>query len=455
MQAAQQENIQDHLRFIAERLETGTFLRLRRMINTLHPAEIAHMLEALAPEDRIVIWRLTGPELRGEILVELSDEVRNTLIDVTDTKTLIEAVAQLETDDLADLVQKLPEFVTNQILLALDNQNRRRLESVLSFPKDSAGGLMNLDVVTVRPDVSILVVLRYLRSRGSMPELTDSLFIVDRTDHYLGTLPITVLLTSDEQQPVDELMVQDLQPIPADLPANEVAMLFEQKNLVSAPVIDGNGRLIGRITVDDVMDVIREEAEHSLMGHAGLAEDTDIFAPVFISARRRSVWLGINLVTAFIASAVIGMFEATIQQVVALAILMPIVASMGGIAGSQTLTLVIRGLALKHIGDTNARQLLFKELGVGAVNGLLWAIVVALAAGIWFDSILLGLVIGVALVVNLVCAALAGALIPILMLRFKIDPALAGSVVLTTITDVIGFIAFLGLATLFVQHLSQ
>ena len=455
MPTTHQENTQDHLRFIADRLETGTFLRLRGMINTLHPAEIAHMLEALPPNDRIVVWRVVAPELRGEILVELSDEVRNTLIDVTDTETLIEAVAKLETDDLADLVQNLPEFVTVQILKALDNQNRRRLEAVLSYPENSAGGLMNLDVVTVRPDVSVMVVLRYLRSRGQMPDLTDSLFIVDRTDHYLGALPLTVLLTSDEQQIVDELMQQDLQPIAANTSASEVAILFEQKNLVSAPVIDDNERLIGRITVDDVMDVIRDEAEHSLMGHAGLAEDTDIFAPVLNSAKRRSVWLGINLITAFIASAVIGLFEATLQHVVALAILMPIVASMGGIAGSQTLTLVIRGLALRHIGEANAIQVLMKELGVGAVNGIVWAVVVALIAGTWFDNLLLGLVIGVALVVNLICAAFAGAIIPLLMLRFNIDPALAGGVVLTTITDVIGFIAFLGLSSLFIQQLSH
>lgn len=455
MSSPHQEKTQDHLRFIADRLETGTFLHLRGMINTLHPAEIAHMLEALPPDDRIVVWRLVAPQLRGETLVELSDEVRNTLIDVTDTKTLINAVAKLETDDLADLVQNLPEVLTRQILLALDNQNRRRLEAVLSYPEDSAGGLMNLDVVTVRPDVSVMVVLRHLRSRGHMPDLTDSLFIVDRRDRYLGALPLTVLLTSDEQQTVDALMLQDLQAISAKTPAGEIAMLFEQKNLVSAPVVDDNGRLIGRITVDDVMDVIREEAEHSLMGHAGLAEDTDMFAPVLISAKRRTVWLGINLVTACVASAVIGLFAATIQQVVALAVLMPIVASMGGIAGSQTLTLVIRGLALRHIGETNAMQVLVKELGVGIVNGVLWAFVVAMIASYWFSDYMLGLVIAVALVINLICAALAGAVIPLLMQRFKIDPALAGGVVLTTITDVIGFMVFLGLATLFIERLSH
>ncbi len=455
MSSPHQEKTQDHLRFIADRLETGTFLHLRGMINTLHPAEIAHMLEALPPDDRIVVWRLVAPQLRGETLVELSDEVRTTLIDVTDTKTLINAVAKLETDDLADLVQTLPEVLTRQILLALDNQNRRRLEAVLSYPEDSAGGLMNLDVVTVRPDVSVMVVLRHLRSRGHMPDLTDSLFIVDRRDRYLGALPLTVLLTSDEQQTVDALMLQDLQAISAKTPAGEVAMLFEQKNLVSAPVVDDNGRLIGRITVDDVMDVIREEAEHSLMGHAGLAEDTDMFAPVLISAKRRTVWLGINLVTAFVASAVIGLFAATIQQVVALAVLMPIVASMGGIAGSQTLTLVIRGLALRHIGETNAMQVLVKELGVGIVNGVLWAFVVAIIASYWFSDYMLGLVIAVALLINLICAALAGAVIPLLMQRFKIDPALAGGVVLTTITDVIGFMVFLGLASLFIEQLSH
>ncbi|MEE9423551.1 MAG: magnesium transporter [Methylococcales bacterium] len=455
MSGPHQEKTQDHLRFIADRLETGTFLRLRGMINTLHPAEIAHMLEALPPDDRIAVWRLVAPKLRGEILVELSDEVRNTLIDVTDTKILIDAVAKLETDDLADLVQNLPEVVTRQILLALDNQNRRRLEAVLSYSEDSAGGLMNLDVVTIRPDLSVMVVLRHLRSRGKIPDLTDNLFIVDRRDRYLGALPLTVLLTSDEQQTIDGLLLQDLQAISATTPASEIALLFEQKNLVSAPVVDDNGRLIGRITVDDVMDVIREEAEHSLMGHAGLAEDTDIFAPVLISAKRRSVWLGINLVTACVASAVIGLFEATIQQVVALAVLMPIVASMGGIAGSQTLTLVIRGLALRHIGKTNAMQVLIKEFGVGIVNGVLWAFVVAMIASYWFNDYTLGMVIAVALVINLICAALAGAVIPLLMQRYKIDPALAGGVVLTTITDVIGFMVFLGLASLFIDQLSH
>jgi magnesium transporter len=285
--------------------------------------------------------------------------------------------------------------------------------------------------------------------------LTDNLFIVDRRDRYLGALPLTVLLTSDEQQTIDGLLLQDLQAISATTPASEVALLFEQKNLVSAPVVDNDGRLIGRITVDDVMDVIREEAEHSLMGHAGLAEDTDIFAPVLISAKRRSIWLGINLVTACVASAVIGLFEATIQQVVALAVLMPIVASMGGIAGSQTLTLVIRGLALRHIGETNAMQVLIKEFGVGIVNGVLWAFVVAIIASYWFNDRMLGMVIAVALLINLICAALAGAVIPLLMQRYKIDPALAGGVVLTTITDVIGFMVFLGLASLFIDQLSH
>jgi magnesium transporter len=303
----------------------------------------------------------------------------------------------------------------------------------------------------VRADVTLDVVLRYLRWRGSVPEQTDNLIVIDRNDKYVGILPLGQLLINDLNRTVADVMLRDVEGIPAAMPAAEVATLFEQRDFISAPVVDDNGTLLGRITIDDVVDVIRTEAEHSIMSMAGLDEDVDIFAPVFTSTRRRAVWLGINLVTAFLAAWVIGLFEGTLQQFVALAVLMPIVASMGGIAGSQTLTLIIRGLALGHVEQSNARLLLFKELAVSALNGLLWALVVASVAIVWFGSWSIGGIIGLAILINLLCGALAGVGLPLLLRRLGIDPALAGSVVLTTVTDVVGFFAFLGLATLWLM----
>lgn len=444
----EQSETQQHLSRISEALASGAAGRVRRLIHNLHPAEIAHLLESLPKGPRFILWELVDPEDRGEILLHVNDEVRSGLIEEMETGDLIAATEGLDTDDLADLLQDLPSTVIDEVLRSLDQQNRHRLEAVLSYPEDTAGGLMNVDTVTVRADVTLDVVLRYLRLRGSMPELTDSLFVVDREDRYLGLLPLTTLLTRDPDLTVAEVMERGVEGIPADTPADQVAKLFEDRDLVSAPVVDENGRLLGRITIDDVVDVIRDEAEHSLMSMAGLDEEDDIFAPVVPSATRRAVWLGINLVTAFLASWVIGLFEGTLQQVVALAVLMPIVASMGGIAGSQTLTIVIRGLALGQIGESNARWLMFKELAVGALNGILWALVVAAIATAWFQDMNIGLVIATALVLNLLAAALAGFSIPMILHRVGIDPALAGSVLLTTVTDVVGFMAFLGLGTL-------
>lgn len=438
-----------HLELIADRLESGASFAVRHLINALHPAEIAHLLESLQPNDRKIVWGLVENRIAGEVLVELNDEVRSGLIELTDAKDLISAAGTLESDDLVDLLRDLPSVLLHAVLESMSNQDRARLETVLSYADDTAGGLMSLDTLTVRPDVDIEVVLRYLRWHGEIPSLTDSLFVVDRNDYLLGVLPLTVLLTSKPDVTVAKVMDLNVQKIPADMPSAEVALLFEQRNLVSAPVINGTGKLLGRITIDDVVDVIRDEADHSLMSMAGLDEEQDMFAPVFLSARRRAVWLGINLFTAFLASWVIGMFEATLEKVVALAVLMPIVASMGGIAGSQTLTLVIRGLALKQLGHSNAHILLIKELAIGALNGLLWALVVAAIAGVWFQSTSLGILLGSAMMINLICAAGAGALIPLLMQRVGIDPALAGGVVLTTVTDVVGFMAFLGLASLY------
>jgi len=344
---------------------------------------------------------------------------------------------------------EMPQDVTEHILQSLDEQNRRSVEHVMSFPEDSAGGLMNIDTIQVRADITIDVVLRYLRLRGKLPETTDSLMVVDREGKYLGTLSLTKLLTSEAGLTVAEAMERNIEGITASTSAQEVAQLFERRDLITAPVVDENGLLLGRITIDDVVDVIREEADHSFMSMAGLNEEEDLFAPVIASSKRRTIWLGINLLTAILASMVIGLFDATIEKLVALAVLMPIVASMGGIAGNQTLALVIRGMALGQVSERNARRLLIKEASVGLLNGLIWSLLIGIVGMAWFSNVKLGLVIAAAMFLNLLIAALFGTLIPLALRRMGIDPALAGSVVLTTVTDVVGFMAFLGLATLF------
>ncbi|HUO82640.1 MAG TPA: magnesium transporter [Gammaproteobacteria bacterium] len=430
-------------------LESGTMRGIHRMINALHPAEIASLLESLPPARREVVWELVDPEDEGEVLVELNDEVRANLISGMDADELVAAMEGMELDDLADIMGDLPEAVNRQVLRSLEQQDRERLRAVLAYPEDTAGGLMNTDTVTVRPDVVLEVVLRYLRARGGLPERTDQLFVVDRNDEYLGSLAIGQLLTQDPQRTVAELMDTSIEAINANLPEAEVASIFEDRDLLSAAVVDDNGALLGRITIDDVVDVIRDQADHSMMRMAGLDEDEDMFAPVIKSARRRAVWLGVNLATAFLAAWVVGLFQATIEKVVVLAVLMPIVASMGGIAGSQTLTLVIRGMALGQVARSNAQWLIFKEIAVGLLNGLGWALVVALAVVLWFRTWEVGAIIAAALVINLLIAAIAGVGIPLVLKRLRIDPALAGTVILTTVTDVIGFMAFLGLGAFF------
>jgi magnesium transporter len=431
-------------------LEQGSMRQAARMLNALESAEIAQLLQSLPPGKRELVWNLVDAADDGEVLLYLNDDVREQLIGQMDEGELLAAVRTLDTDDLADLVRDLPVAITREVLRSLDQQRRRRLETALSYPDDSAGGLMNTDTVTVRPEVTLDVVMRYLRRlKEGLPDITDNLIVVNRQGRYLGVLYLTDLLTHDPEASVAEVMTLSVQPIPATWSAHEVATRFEQHDLVSAPVVDEDGRLLGRITVDDVMDVIREESEHQFLGQAGLSEGEDMFAPVLLSARRRALWLGINLLTAFLAAWVIGRFEATIQQVVALAVLMPVVASMGGIAGTQTLTLAIRGLAVGQLTDKNARWLLSKELAVAAINSVIWALVIALIAYLWFHDSAIALIIGVAITINLLAAALAGALLPLLLERVGIDPALAGGVILTTVTDVVGFLAFLGLATLF------
>jgi len=447
--AQQHENTHEHLRLLAESLDSGALSQVKQQINDLHSAEIASLLESLPQKNRLIVWKLIDPELTGDILVEVNDEVRSGLIEQTEDQDLITAAGSLETDDLADIFDDLPDVVLHQVVRSMSNQDRRRLQSVMAYDEDSAGGLMNPDMISIRPNVNLEVVLRYLRQRGELPGNTDKLFVVNKDDQFIGTLKISDLLTQDSKKPVSAVMLTEEKVLNPMLSSNDVALFFEDYNLVSAAVVDNNNRLIGRITIDDVVDVIRDEADRSILSMAGLDEDDDMFAPIVSSAKRRAFWLGINLFTAFLAAWVIGLFSATIEQIVALAVLMPIVASMGGIAGSQTLMLVIRGMALNQIGKTNARWLLWKELAVGALNGMLWASVVALVTGLWFQSTSLGLLIAAAMAINLIAAALAGATIPIMLKRINIDPALAGGVVLTTITDVIGFVSFLGLATIF------
>lgn len=429
-------------------ITSGALSVIKPMLVTLNPAELSHILEYLPRNKRYFIWQLIDPDIQGETLAHVNEEVRTSLIDIMENDELLAATVVMDMDDLADVFDDLPEVVTRELLTSMDIQDRQRLESILSYPEDSAGGIMNIDIVTVRADVSIDVVLRYLRIRGSLPELTDNLSVVDRHDNLIGTLSLTTLLTSDPQLFVKDVMSSSGHALLAETPADEVAQYFEQHDLVSVPVVDETNHLLGRITIDDVVDVIRDEADQDLMRMAGLDEEDDIFAPIIHSASRRAIWLGINLITALLASWVIGLFEETIDQVVALAILMPIVASMGGIAGSQTLTIVIRSIAIGQLGHSNTRWLMLKEISVGLLNGLLWALVVASIAYAWFGSESIGAIIAAALVINLVIATTAGVAIPLILRQIGIDPALAGTVLLTTVTDVIGFMAFLGLATL-------
>ncbi len=450
---AEQTRHRRNLKTVNRALASGTFSEVRQVLNNLPGAEAAHLIESSPPREREILWQLLNQEQETEVLQYLGEEVRVELLRDLPTEELVELIEDLDTDDLADLLQELPEQVTSRVLAGLDAQNRERLEQVMNYPEDTAGGLMNTDVITVRPEITFSVVQRYLRRLGDIPKTTDNLLVVNRKNQFVGVLPLTRVLISDPGTSVREAMITDVEAIPATQDAHEVAKLFERLDLVTAPVVDDDGMLVGRITIDDVVDVIMEEAEHSLMGMAGLGEDEDTFGSVWQTVRRRALWLGINLLTALAASAVISLFEDTLEKVVALAVLMPIVASMGGIAGSQTLTLVIRAMALGQVQAGNTRYLLTKELSVGAFNGILWALVIGATAALWFDDPSLGLIIGCAMILNLVVAAGAGAMIPMAMKRMGIDPALAGSVVLTTVTDIVGFMAFLGLATLLYANL--
>ena len=448
MSEVENTSFEDCLQRLMTSLEASLYEEAISQLSGLHSAEIARLLEAIPPKSRVKLWLNIDAGTQGEILKDLSEDVQTQLLKKMDVDSIVKAAEGLDMDDLADIVPYLPESALHNLLLTLDHKHGDHLKRVLSYPEDSAGGLMNIDIITVRDDVTVRTVIRYLRLLKKMPVDTDQVFVVDRAYKYIGAIHISTLLTNEAEQNINPLINKTLKPILADISENEVAHLFEQRNLISAPVVDENNQLIGRITIDDVVDVIRDEAEHSVMSMAGLDEEEDVFAPVMQSTKRRSVWLGVNLITVFIAVFFIGLFEATLQEKIALAILMPVVASMGGIAGTQTLILVTRGIATGRVTTSNLKVLMNKEVAIGLLNGVVWSLVIGIATYVWFADMMLSMVIALAIIVNLIFAAFSGAFLPSLLIKFKIDPALAGGVILTTITDVIGFVAFLGLAAL-------
>ncbi len=450
MSEVENTSFEECLQRLMTSLEASLYEEATSQLSDLHAAEIARLLESVPPKDRVKLWLNIDSATQGDILKDLSEDVLSQLLNEMSVDDIVKATEGLDMDDLADIVPELPESALHNLLLTLDHKHRDHLKQVLSYPEDSAGGLMNIDIITVRDDVNVRTVIRYLRLLKEMPIDTDQVFVVDRTYKYIGSIHISTLLTNEAEQNIKPLINKEHKPILASTPESDVASLFEQRDLISAPVVDDNNQLIGRITIDDVVDVIRDEAEHSVMSMAGLDEEDDVFAPVIESTKSRSIWLGVNLITVFVAVFFIGLFEATLQEKIALAVLMPVVASMGGIAGTQTLILVTRGIATGRVTTSNLKVLMNKEVAIGLLNGMLWSVVIGLATYLWFADLILSLVIAAAIVVNLIFAAFSGAFLPSLLIKFKIDPALAGGVILTTITDVIGFVAFLGLASLVV-----
>ena len=449
---ARHDKTAKQLRLLDQALDSGRLGPVKRLVNTLAPAEIGNLLESLPPARRRIVWGLVDPEDDGEVLVHVGEEVREDLLRDMDPDEIVAAAESLDIDDLAELLEDLPQTVIDEVLRSMEREDRERLEHMLSYEEDSAGRLMNPDLVTVRADVSVDVVLRYLRLRGELPENSHHLYVVNRRRQYQGRMAFAQLLIADPEAPVNRLMDTEQPAIDAHTPVAEVARQFADHDWVSAPVVDENNVLLGRITVDDVIDIIRDQAEHQALGAAGLDEDEDLFAPVPRTTRRRAVWLGINLLTAFLASWVIGNFEHVLQKVVACAVLMPIVASMGGVAGTQVLTLMVRALALGQVSASNAVPLLRKELLVAFANGVLWAVAVGGVALVVYRDVLLATAFGAAMVINLLAAALSGVFLPLLLQRMRIDPALAGGVILTTVTDCCGFASFLGLSTLLLLH---
>jgi magnesium transporter len=422
---------------------------LQKKLDQLHPADIAYILEALPLDDRLLIWDLVKAERDGDVLLEVSDAVRETLIASMDKEELLEAAEQLDTNELADLAPDLPHDVVTELMGTLDAEERTQLQSALSYEEGQVGAVMDFEMVTIRDDVSLEVVLRYLRRFDELPNHTDKIFVVDKNHALRGALPLQRLLLNDPDQSVGSVMVRDMVMFHPLDDARDAALAFERYDLVSAPVVDLDGKLVGRLTVDEMLDVIREESESEVLGRVGLKEEEDLFASVWNSARNRWMWLAINLVTAIIASRVIGAFEGTIEKLVALATLMPIVAGIGGNSGNQTTTLIIRGLALGQINETNVNRLIRKEFGIAIINGLMWGSVIGFVAFLLYGKYSLGLVMTAAMLLNLLVAAVVGIFVPLLMHKLGRDPALGSSVLLTATTDSMGFFIFLGLATLF------
>ena len=442
------QNAQQCLLRVNKALESGMFVQARGILEKMPACDVALLLESSPPTNRKVLWNLTDHDLHGEILEELNEDAKDGIIKLMGAANLVAATEGMDTDDLAYILRGIPDTLYQDVLQQMDEQDRHRVEQALGYPEDTAGSMMNTDTVTLRPDVSIDVVLRYLRLKGELPEATDTLYVVNEEDQLIGDVPLSTLLTVDPTLSIAEIMDNKIETLRAEMEEREITKLFERHDWISAPVVDANNRLLGRITIDDVVDIIRENAEHSMMGMAGMDDDEDTFAPIIPSAKRRTVWLAINLIAAFVAASVTNMFEATLEQMATLAILMTIVPSMGGIAGNQTLALVIRGIAVGHIGNSNTKWLIGKEAAVGVLNGIIWAILVAAAVTLWKGDIKIGYIIAGAMFINLSAAGIAGVTIPLLMHKYKIDPALAGGMALTTVTDVIGLFSFLGMATL-------
>ena len=437
----------DNLKIILDDSLNLSLNQIRDLLSKMTSSEIAHALESSPPRQRDLLFSLLKTEEEGDVLFELGEEIQQDLISNISNEELSEAVKELELDEIVDILQNLPEERMKNILSNMSMVDRQRIEMGLTFPENTAGGLLNTDVISVRPSNSIKEVISYLRDLGKLPDNTDKIFVVNDQNEYLGDLSISEIITSNPSMQVREIMKKEISPITADLDDKEVATLFERNDLISSSVINEYGKLIGRITIDDVVDVIREDADQNLLGMAGVAEDT--FAPPGRAAKSRVFWLSMNLVTAFIAASTINIFQDVIDKIVYLAILMPIVASMGGVAATQTLTIVLRGLTLEQINSSNIRWLFKRELAVSILNGIVLSILVGLITYLWFQDLTIALLIACALVINLISSVIAGILVPLILRKFKQDPAIGGSVVVTTVTDVVGFFSFLGLATIY------
>jgi magnesium transporter len=442
-----ESNTNDNLQIILDDASNLSLNQIRRLLSKMTAPEIAHALESSPPKQRNLLFSLLKTEEEGDVLFELGEEIQQDLVSNISNEELIEAVKELELDEVVDILQNLPEERMNKVLSNMSLVDRKRIEIGLTFPDNTAGGLLNTDVISVRPNNSINEVISYLRDQVDLPENTDKIFVVNNENEYLGELFISKIITSKPTMLVREIMETEFPTIDADLDDKEVATLFERNDLISSPVVDKDGKLIGRITIDDVVDVIREDADQNLLGMAGVAEDT--FAPPGRAAKSRVFWLSMNLVTAFIAASTINLFQDVIDKIVYLAVLMPIVASMGGVAATQTLTIVLRGLTLEQINTSNIRWLFKRELAVSILNGLVLSILVGFVTFSWFKDITIAILISCALVINLISSVIAGILVPLILRKFNQDPAIGGSVVVTTLTDVVGFLSFLGLATIY------